>query len=244
MICDEENRLENSNLGPFIVDAMYTYVNDKTSCGADIAMIAAGGIRADIVKGQQAIPDLFRVVSLGKGNDSIPGYPLALVHLTAKELKKVFELLLAVYPSNKGAYTYLSGLQVFYDPERALFRRVQKMELSHPDGRLTEMDFSRKNDTLYNLLANAYMLEFVGMIRRMSLGLVNVKPMDAEGRPYKEIQKSIIDMAPSTPVIEEGKEWTALQYFVKTFPDIDGNGIPDMPEEYRDIPSRFIKVEK
>jgi 5'-nucleotidase len=244
LICDEKKRLENSNLGPFIVDAMHAYVNDKTTRGADIAMIAAGGIRADILKGQQAIPDLFRVVSLGKGSDSIPGYPLALVHLTAKELKKIFELLLAVYPSDKGVYTYLSGLQVYYDPDRPLFRKIQKMELTGPGGKPTEMDYSRKNDSLYSLLANAYMLEFVGMIRRMSVGIVNVKPMNAEGEPYKEIQKSVIDMDPSTEIIEEGKEWTALQYYVGTFPDVDGNGVPDIPEKYRDIPSRFIKVDK
>jgi hypothetical protein len=47
---------------------------------------------------------------------------------------------------------------------------------------------------LYSITANAYMLEFVGIIKKISFGLINVVPKDASGNPVKDMGKVWIDI--------------------------------------------------
>ena len=69
------NNLKGSNLGQFVADADKYYLK-KNSIDADFSLVTSGTIREDIVKGNKGIltvPDAFRVMSLGKGYDDIPG---------------------------------------------------------------------------------------------------------------------------------------------------------------------------
>jgi 5'-nucleotidase/UDP-sugar diphosphatase len=240
--CDEINRLENSNLGPFLADAIYYYVNAVESENIDIAMIAAGVIRDQMVPGEQTIADLFRIVSLGMGNDRIPGAPLAKVYVTGNELKKIIEVLLIGYKSSPGNYVYYGGLRVKYDPEKGFLRRVQSLETGDENKGYCEIDISKKNDALYSIVANAYMLEFVGMLKKKSFGLVNVKPKLENGEPMTDIQKVLVDMDPGTEGVQEGKEWMALYYYITLMDDTNGDNIPDIPEKYRNPEPRVIPV--
>jgi 5'-nucleotidase / UDP-sugar diphosphatase len=43
----------------------------------------------------------------------------------------------------------------------------------------------------------------------------------------------LIDLDKNTEGIQEAKEWLALLEYVRSFPDINGNNIPDVPEKYR-----------
>ncbi|MDI9605189.1 MAG: bifunctional UDP-sugar hydrolase/5'-nucleotidase, partial [Bacteroidota bacterium] len=83
--CDQSD-VSNSNIGRMVADAIYSYVNNHDPGGTDIAMVAAGVIRDDIVPGAQTASDIFRVMSMGMGEDDLPGYPLSKVFLTGKEL--------------------------------------------------------------------------------------------------------------------------------------------------------------
>ncbi len=240
--CDEINRLENSNLGPFLADAIYNYVNDVETENIDIAMIAAGVIRDKMMPGDQTIADLFRIVSLGRGNDNIPGAPLAKVFVTGNELKKIIEVLLVAYKTSPGNYVYYSGLKVKFDPTKGFLRKVQSLETGDDRKGYREVDFSRKNDALYSIVANAYMLEFVGMLKKKSFGLVNVKPKLENGDDMTDIQKVLIDIYPAVKGVQEGKEWMALYYYVTQQKDINGDNIPDIPDEYRNPEMRVVPV--
>ncbi|MDD4150912.1 MAG: metallophosphoesterase [Bacteroidales bacterium] len=82
LVCDELGDLDSSNLGPLIADALHYYVNTESGESTDVAIIAAGVIRDKFragINGIQTVTDVFRVVSLGEGDDDIPGYPLAKV---------------------------------------------------------------------------------------------------------------------------------------------------------------------
>jgi 5'-nucleotidase / UDP-sugar diphosphatase len=230
--CNEQGDIEGSNLGPMVADAIYSYVNNHCKDGTDISMVAVGVIRDRIVPGLQTAPDIFRVMSLGSGKDIIPGYPISRLYFTGKELKSILEILLIAYKSTPGNYCYYSGVRVEFNPDKGLLKKIRKIELVHPDGKTTFVDMSKKNSTLYSLTANSYMLEFIGIIRKMSFGLVNVTPKDASGNKVREMKNAVLDIDERREGTQEGKEWLALMEFISSMKDTNGNGIPDIDLKY------------
>jgi 5'-nucleotidase / UDP-sugar diphosphatase len=221
-----------SNLGPLIADAIHFYVNKHNRRGTDVSMVAAGVIRDRIIPGMLTAPDIFRVMSLGSGKDSVPGYALSRMFVTGKELKSVLEILQIAYKSSPDDYCYYSGIRVEYNPDGGLFNRIKKISVIHPDGKLANVDFSKKNKTLYSVTANSYMLEFMGIIKKMSFGLINVVPKDEWGNKVKDVNSLVIDMDESRDGMQEGKEWLALIEYLGTMKDTNGNGIPDIDKKY------------
>lgn len=221
-----------SNLGPLIADAIQSYVNNHSTAGTDVSMVAAGVIRDKIVPGIQSAPDIFRVMSLGSGEDSVPGYPLSRLYVTGKELKSILEILQVAYKSSPDNYCYYSGLHVEYDPEKGLLRKIKKIDIVRLDGSFTNVDISKKNKSLYSVTANSYMLEFFGIIKKMSFGLINVVPKDISGNRVSDMRRAIIDMEEDCEGVQEGKEWLALMEYLSSMKDTNGNGIPDINMKY------------
>ncbi|HQL71054.1 MAG TPA: 5'-nucleotidase, partial [Bacteroidales bacterium] len=231
LICDEINDPAGSNLGPMVADAIYYYVGRIDPEGTDVALIATGLIRDKIAagkKGYQSVSDIFRVVSLGEGADGIPGYPLAKVYVTGRELKNVFEVLLIAPKSSSSNYCYYAGVKVYYNPKGGFLNKITRIEI-----RGNEIDYSKNNTQLYGLVANSYMLEFVSLIKKLTYGLLSVYPKHANGDRVSDMKSAWIDFDKSTPGVQEGKEWFALLSFFESFEDCDGDKIPDIPEHYR-----------
>ena len=221
-----------SNLGPLVADAIYYYVNKHNVKGTDISMVAAGVLRDKIMPGILTAPDIFRVMSLGSGKDSVPGYALSRMYVTGKELKSILEILQVAYKSSPDDYCYYSGIKVEYNPEKGLLKKIKKIEIVRRDGSTSEVDFSKKNKTLYSVTANSYMLDFMGIIKKMSFGLINVIPKDEAGNKVKDMKTFVIDMDQSHDGVQEGKEWLALIEFIGSMKDSHGNGIPDIDRKY------------
>jgi 5'-nucleotidase/UDP-sugar diphosphatase len=230
--CDEQGDFRNSNLGPLVADAIQSYVNNHIKSGTDISMVAVGVIRDNIVPVFQTAPDIFRVMSMGTGKDDVPGYPLSKVYVTGKELKSILEILQAASktPSN---YCFYSGLRAELDPEKGLLRKIIKIDITHPDGSITNVDFSKRNKALYSITANSYMLQFVGIIKKMSFGLINVVPKDVNGKKISDMGSAVIDINEKKEGLQEGKEWLALMEYLSSMKDTNGNGIPDIDSKYK-----------
>jgi 5'-nucleotidase len=229
---DTGNNFADSNLGPLVADAIHAYVNSLNSKGTDVSIIAAGMLFDRILPGMQTAPDIFRIVPLGSGSDNIPGYPLARLYVTGKELKNILEILQVAYKSSADNYCFYSGLRVEYNPDRGLLRKIRKIDIVHPDGTLSKVDFDRKIKTLYSITADSYMLEFIGIIRKKSFGIVNVVPKDGNGLKIKDMRRTVIDMDETRDGIQEGKEWLALIKYLSLMKDLDGDGIPDIDSKY------------
>lgn len=208
--CNEQGDIINSNLGPFVADAIHSYVNEHSDSGTDISMVAVGVIRDRIVPGVQTAPDIFRIMSMGAGEDNVPGYPLARLYVTGKELKSIMEILQVAYKSTPANYCYYAGLRAEYDAAGGLLNKIRKIEIINPDGQIETVDFSRKNQKLYSITANSYMLEFIGIIRKMSFGLINVVPKDMNGNKVEDMKTAVIDIDEKQEGVQEGKEWLAL----------------------------------
>jgi 5'-nucleotidase/UDP-sugar diphosphatase len=221
-----------SNLGPLVADAIHYYVNSTGGKGTDVSMVAAGMLFDKIVPGKLAAPDIFKVMPLGSGKDDVPGYALSRLYVTGKELKSIIEILLVAYKSSPDQYCYYSGFRVNYNPDKGLLKKIKKIDIVHSDGSYVNVDFSKKNKSLYSITANSYMLGFIGIIKKKSFGLINVVPKDFAGNKILEMRKAVIDMNESTEVIEEGKEWLALVKYLDSMKDTNGNGIPDIDRKY------------
>jgi 5'-nucleotidase / UDP-sugar diphosphatase len=244
LVCNEDTLLEKSNLGPLIADAIYTYVNKENARGVDVTFFASGLIRDNIIpgkSGKQTVADLFRVVSLGSGKDDVPGYPLARIYVTGKELKGIMEILYMAPSGNKDNYIYFGGLRASFDPGKGLLRKITSIETGDPGKGFTKVDWSRKNKKLYSISADIYLLQFIGIIKKLSHGLVRVTLKDENGVPIKSVNDALIDGNAEVPGIQEMKEWVALVWFLSQQPDKNGNGIPEIPEFYRTGNPRLFK---
>jgi hypothetical protein len=100
------------------------------------------------------------------------------------------------------------------------------------------VDFSKKSTSLYSVTTDSYTLEFIGIIKKMSFGLINVVPKDSSGNRVTDMGKAVIDMNDNLEGIQEGKEWLALQEFLSSMKDVNSNGIPDIDRKY----SRPVKT--
>jgi len=230
--CNEYGDVTGSNLGPLVADAIHYYINKHNSQGTDINIVAAGVIREKILPSEITATDVFRVMSLGSGNDQVPGYALSRLYFTGRELKNILEILLIAGKSTPGNYCYFSGIRVSYNPEKGFLKKISKIEIEKGDGTRVNIDFSRKNNSLYSLTANSYMLEFIGYIKKKSFGLINVIPKDASGEKVTDMKSSVIDMDEKMPGIQEGKEWLAIVEYLMQMKDMNGNGVPDIDNKY------------
>jgi 5'-nucleotidase len=246
LFCEQEIHPETSNLGMLIADALYAYINAHDSLGADITMFSAGMVRDRIepgIKGIQTLPDIYNTVCLGRGKDNSPGYPIARVYVTGKELKGILEVLYLAPATSSDYYIYFGGMRAKADPSRGLLRKIVDIEIGDDIHGYRKVDVSRKNHTLYSLTANSYMLEFVSIIGKMSKGLVRVKIKNEKGMRIRSFQDTYIDADPLKPGLQEMKEWQAMIWYLQQFPDTDGNGIPDIPDGYRTGIPRLFKIQ-
>lgn len=231
--CDEMGDVENSNLGPLVADAIHSYVNRHVEGGADLSVVAVGVIRDNIVPGVQTAPDIFRIMSMGSGNDNVPGYPLSKCYVTGRELKNILEVLVMAGKSAPSNYCYYSGIRAVYDPGKGFLKKIRKIEIIGSDGSVRIVSFSKKDPALYSVVANSYMLELVGTIKKMSKGLINVVPKDAAGNPVTDMKTAVMDFDRNMPGVQEGKEWLAIAEYLSSMKDVNRNGIPDIDDKYR-----------
>ncbi len=124
--CVELGDIEGSNLGPLVADAIHSYVNEHVTTGIDVSMVAVGVISDRIVPGFQTAPDIFRIMMMGRGNDNVPGYPLARVYVTGKELKSILEILQVAGKSTPANYCYYAGIRVNFDPDKGLLKKIKQ----------------------------------------------------------------------------------------------------------------------
>jgi 5'-nucleotidase len=240
---DQQANLDDSNIGPVVADAIHYYINKHSSEGADLSMTSAGIIRDKMMPGTQTPADVFRIMPLGSGKDDVPGYALSRLYITGHELKNVIGILLSAYKSNSDYYCFYSGIKAEFDPDKGLLKKkVTKIDIIKPDGKTVNVDLSKKNKTLYSITANSYMLEFIGIIKKKSFGLINVVPKDASGNKVTDMKSAVIDFDEKTAGIQEGKEWLALIEFFSMMKDTNANGIPEVDPKYKEAVMSMFPV--
>ncbi len=233
----EQSCLENSNLGPFLADAIWGYLREVYP--TDVVLVTAGLTRDEIIRGQtgkQLPADLFRIFPLGLGTfDKAPGYSMAQIFVTGAELKTILDVMLYSGAKSSGTYVYWSGIRFKYNTLRMPLDRVYDIELGNDKDGYEAIRISKDDNDCYSIASNIYVLEFFGLIKEVTKGILTVVPKDGECKPIAGFKQSIMDMDPNQPGIQEIKEWVAVMKYAASLPDTNGNGIPDIPEKYREV---------
>ncbi|WP_341781130.1 bifunctional metallophosphatase/5'-nucleotidase [Ectopseudomonas mendocina] len=215
------------SLSNLVTDAL------RHAVDADFGFTGNGTIRDDLIKGRngvQGVSDLFRIAPLGIGHfDDEPGYPMIKAYFTAREIKSLLEVLLLAYQlrDSDSYYPRVSGVRFTYNPWRVPFDRISRLEIGDPVKGYRDLDL---DDTrLYSIGATSYVGSFTWLVPDLTKGLLSVTPKDAEGRPLPRIEDAIVDQDPDTDDVQELKEWQALLDHIRSLPDLDGDGLADIP---------------
>ncbi|WP_322980909.1 bifunctional UDP-sugar hydrolase/5'-nucleotidase [Pseudomonas sp. C11] len=231
----------------FSEQALANLVTDalRSSVGADLAFTGNGTLRDDLIKGRygvQSVSDLFRIAPLGIGQfDDEPGYPMIKAYLSAREIKNLLEVLLLAYHLRSDSYyPRVSGLRFSYNPWRVPFDRVSRIEIGDAERGYRELAL---DDTrLYSIAATSYVGSFTWLVPELTKGLLDLVPKDAEGRPLARIEDAIVDQDPARDGVQELKEWQALLDHIRRLPDVDGDGLADIPTTGAAAEARMLRV--
>lgn len=236
---NQSTNLETSTLGPFLADALYYYARQTDRNPTDAVLVTAGLTRDEILKGKtgkQLPADLFRILPLGLGvNDGSAGYSMSKIYVTGRELKNILDVMLLAKNMSSDYYGYWSGVRYKINPLRMPLDRVYEIELGNEQDGYRKIPLTKDKSRLYGLVTNAYVMEFFGIIKSMTKGVLKVVPKFADGTPIPDFKLALIDRDPAQPGIQETKEWAGLLTYASLLPDLNGNGIPDMPEKYREV---------
>ncbi|MEE9912149.1 MAG: bifunctional metallophosphatase/5'-nucleotidase [Deltaproteobacteria bacterium] len=248
---DLTNTAAESPLGNMIADSIRWYVNQVDSDEKDpssrvaVAVESNGIIRDDLltgVTGKIILGDLFRTFPLGIGADDTMGYPLISFYLYGYELKRALEILTSVRPiKGDDYYLQISGMRFTYNPHRVIFDRVTGIGIGNEEEGFAPLDYSRSNKMLYRVAANIYNATFLKLVGKFTYSMLDIAPKDKNGKTIEKLASALVDSDKSLPGVQELKEWQGIIKYVGSFPDKNGNGIPEIPEKYSGKLGRIVE---
>lgn len=233
--------LAETGLGDLVTDAFRFAVRQaegKNYRHVHIAVTFDGMIRDTFLSGRIAVADIFKVLSPGLGMDDRAGHPLLTFYLTGKEIRSVLEVQTSIAPMKHDAQMQVSGVRFTFNPHRVPFDRVVSVAVQDEDGVFRPL----LPDKVYRVCVNNYSARMLNYVRRVSHGLIQFTPKDDKGRPVTDWQAVRVDADAGAAGIQELKEWVALTLYLKSLPDRNGNGVPDLPEGYRNPDGRNVAV--
>ncbi len=198
-----------STLGNLFADAYKAAVEKTTGRKVDVALTAAGVIRASMPIGNVTVSDVFNAASLGVGTEG----ELIAIYLTGKDLKNAIELDASVQPLMTSAQLFMSGVEYSFNTSRMIFNKVDYAMLRNADGSLSEI----KDDELYYVVAGMYMGQMLGSAEKTSMGILAITPRDAEGNPIEveDLVSYVVKDENGNPL----KEWYAIASYLDAMDD-------------------------
>jgi 5'-nucleotidase / UDP-sugar diphosphatase len=221
-------------LGDLITDAFAYAVRQAEGPDAhpvDVVIQPLGMIRHSFDAGPITVDDAFRVLSLGRGPDGQPGYPLVSTFVTGADLLTILEVGPTLASVKGDVHLQFRGVGFAFNPHRLPLNRVTRAELIGDDGRTREIH----PDSLYRVCVDYYTAIMIGSLGDLSYGVVRVQPRDAAGHPVSDMEAAIIDADSRTPGVQELKEWLALVALLRSFPPDPATGVPAIPARYQTL---------
>lgn len=193
-----------STLGNLLADAYKAAVERVTGKKVDVALTAAGVIRATMPMGKVTVSDVFNAASLGVGTEG----ELISVYVTGKDLKNALELDASVQPLMTSAQLFMSGVEYSFNRYRMIFNKVDYAMLRNDDGTLTAIE----DEKLYHIVAGMYMGQMLGSAEETSMGILTITPRDEAGNPIavEDLVNYVVKDENGNPV----KEWYAIATYL------------------------------
>ena len=149
-------------------------------------------------------------------------------------MKKALEILTSVYPLKGGDYyLQVSGVRFSYNPNRMIFDRVTEIWLGDEEDGYSFLDYSTSNERLIRVAADIYNATFLKVVGSFTWHVMDIVPKDRNGNPIADLKTVRVDADRQTPGLQELKEYAGVLEYVRSFPDVTGDGVPDIPEKYR-----------
>ena len=193
-----------STLGNLFADAYKVAAEKVTGKKVDVALTAAGVIRATMPIGNITVSDVFNAASLGVGTEG----ELVSIYVTGKDLKNAIELDASVQPLMTSAQLFMSGVRYSFNKNRMIFNKVDFAELENKDGTFSKID----DEKLYHIVAGMYIGQMLGSAEETSMGILTITPRDIDGNPIavNELVNYVIKDENKTPL----KEWYAIASYL------------------------------
>ena len=212
---------QETNLGDLITDA-YLDVANSLSAGEPVNMAfeANGVIRSSLPKGglgRFSFYDLHRTIPLGASatDTSMPGYSMVAFYFRGSEVWEALNSALDLGMND--AFLQTSGARYSCNLEAPEGSKILTLQVESADGVWEEV---KKDATLYRVATTFYTASFMSFF--------GLKPRDASGT-----QGNLADFIVVKPDTKELRGWEALLEYVRAMPDLDGDGLPNVPSLYR-----------
>jgi len=234
---------EEHNLGDLVTDAIVWSANQVLDDPEDPVLVAVesdGVIRDAILEGATGridTSDAFCVVPLGLDPLSLsPGYPLLSFYLTGADVRKACMVdCFAPILNNSDYWLSYSGMG-FSHASVALLDVWRCPDPFDPE--CEDRTPIPDDDTLYRVAVNYYVALNIERMAEISGGLIDVVPRDKNGAPLADLTDAIIYEAPGDPLAQ----WEGFLAYLSSFPDTDGDGVPNIPDRYAAPQGRIVDV--
>lgn len=247
-------------IGNLTADAM------RYATGADLALNAAGMVRAGLPKGASGVQtayDVFLLAPLGIGvSDQSAGGSLVVAYLTGREIKNCLEFLLPGNPNLPGQYfPRVSGMRFRYDLSRPKYDAVTQIELGDLARGYRIIDISDTAKELHSLACNLYFGIVLASIPKKTNGALPLTPKKKDGTPLQSrtdalpegqsgpyllppkgtIDKDEVIRDPKAASLEI-KEWQAIMNYLKSLPTKNAQGVTVLAMDERMKENRSINT--
>ena len=248
-------------LGNLTADAI------RDAMGTDIALNAAGMVRAGLTKGTSGVQtayDIFLIAPLGIGvADQGAGGSLVRAYVTGREIKNCLEFFLPGNPNLPGQYfPRVSGMRFRYDLSRPQFDAVTAIELGDLARGYRAVDLSDTSTTLYSLACNLYLGIILASIPAKTKGALALAPKKADGTPLLSradalpLEQSGPYLLPPKGAVNESqvahdagaaasletKEWQAITNYMKRLPRRNAQGVTVLALDERALEDRSVNT--
>jgi len=217
-------------IGDLVTDSYRTVSSSLTPTEPTaVAIDASGAIRTRLAAGKTgliAFADAFRVLPLGIGPDSHPGYPLVSLYLNAADLFAGLELSAAAVDTVGSADYVLqtSGLEAQIDATKPAFQRVTGIKVGGTA--INRADAT----TCYKATTTLYVANLLGVVAQATNGALSVKPKEKDCQTLVTDLNAHIIRTGATATSPELKAWQALITYLGGLPQVAG--VPTVPDAY------------
>jgi len=121
-----------------------------------------------------------------------------------------------------------------------IFDRIAEIRIGDEESGYQLLDYSESNRNLLRIGADIYNATFLKVIGDFTYHVLDIVPKDRDGNPIDDLKTMRLDSDKQKPGIQELKEWKAVMEYIKSFPDTDGDGLPNVPDKYRNKLGRNV----
>ena len=180
-------------LGNIITDGMLAKSKVFTDKEVIMAVQNGGGIRAAIDAGPVTVGEVITVLPFGN--------TLAVMDITGKEVKEMFEHSVSQAPKESGGFLHVSGAKVRYDSTKPAGERVVSIEYKNADGQYVAIESGKT----YTIATNAFTAKGGDGFTMLQKAYEDGRVTDLGLSDWENLKEQFLAIKDSIPTSTEGR---------------------------------------